>query len=72
MGDFVKLCMIADGITNAMNETDDCAVLMTVLGTCLDQWTADKGKTYDEVHEWLAYLVQVHEAVNSELGPMKV
>lgn len=67
---FERVCTIAAAMEEAMAMTDSPQELMMVLGTCIDQWTADKHKTYDEVHEWLEHLVEAHEGVNKALGPM--
>ena len=55
----------------ALNAIDDTTVLGCILGTAIDQWTVNKGKSFEEVHELLENLVKAHASVNEALGAME-
>lgn len=67
---FFEMLNIGNAVSEALDKTDDITVLQCVLGTCLDQWTADKGYSYEDMHQALTDLLEVHETVNRELGMM--
>lgn len=59
-----------DMIEEALAQLKDTTAFIKLLGTLTDQWAADTGKTYEEMHEALLMLVEAHEGVNKLEGAM--
>ena len=61
-------CKVADELC----KIEDATMFASILGLAIDQWTVATNRTYEEAHELLANLLEVHELVNAELGRMKI
>lgn len=70
--DMFKMIEVIGNIEDALGELDNVNALGAVLGMSLDIWTANKSKSYEEVHEMLERLVTAHKDVNAEFGMMEV
>ncbi len=63
---------IATEVADKLCTMESDTLFWSALGMAIDQWTATKGKTFEEAHEMLANLLEVHESVNKAMGPMEV